>query len=53
MEEGHVDWAEMQRSRIEQMGMKNYLLRLKVWQAKGINRPKSEVGKRELLTSVF
>ncbi len=25
MEEGHVDWAEVQRSQIEQMGMENYL----------------------------
>jgi bacterioferritin len=25
MEEGHVDWAEMQRSQIEQMGLENYL----------------------------
>ena len=25
MEEGHVDWAEMQRAQIEQMGMENYL----------------------------
>jgi len=25
MEEGHVDWAEMQRSQIEQMGLQNYL----------------------------
>jgi len=25
MEEGHVDWAEMQRTQIEQMGMENYL----------------------------
>ena len=25
MEEGHVDWAEMQRDQIEQMGMENYL----------------------------
>jgi len=25
MEEGHVDWAEIQRSQIEQMGMENYL----------------------------
>ena len=25
MEEGHVDWAEVQRSQIEQMGLKNYL----------------------------
>ena len=26
MEEGHVDWAEIQRSQIEQMGMENYLV---------------------------
>lgn len=25
MEENHVDWAEMQRSQIEQMGLDNYL----------------------------
>lgn len=25
MEEGHIDWAEVQRSQIEQMGLKNYL----------------------------
>ena len=25
MEEGHVDWAEMQRDQIAQMGMENYL----------------------------
>ncbi|MEK9136105.1 MAG: bacterioferritin [Bacteroidota bacterium] len=25
MEEGHVDWAEMQRTQIEQMGLQNYL----------------------------
>ncbi|MEX2116572.1 MAG: bacterioferritin [Bacteroidota bacterium] len=25
MEEGHVDWAEVQRSQIEQMGLANYL----------------------------
>jgi bacterioferritin len=25
MEEGHVDWAEIQRTQIEQMGMENYL----------------------------
>ena len=25
MEEGHVDWAEMQRDQIEQMGLQNYL----------------------------
>jgi len=25
MEEGHVDWAEMQREQIEQMGLQNYL----------------------------
>lgn len=25
MEEGHADWAEMQRSQIEQMGLENYL----------------------------
>lgn len=27
MEEGHVDWAEVQRDQIEQMGMENYLSR--------------------------
>ena len=26
MEEGHVDWAEMQRTQIDQMGMENYLV---------------------------
>jgi bacterioferritin len=25
MEEGHVDWAEVQRTQIEQMGLENYL----------------------------
>ena len=25
MEEGHVDWAETQRSQVEQMGIQNYL----------------------------
>ena len=25
MEEGHVDWAEIQRGQIEQMGIENYL----------------------------
>jgi len=25
MEEGHVDWAEVQRGQIEQMGLENYL----------------------------
>jgi bacterioferritin len=25
MEEGHADWAEMQRAQIEQMGLQNYL----------------------------
>jgi len=25
MEEGHVDWAEIQRAQIEQMGIENYL----------------------------
>lgn len=25
MEEGHVDWAEVQRDQIEQMGLENYL----------------------------
>ena len=25
MEEGHVDWAEMQQTQIEQMGIENYL----------------------------
>lgn len=25
MEEGHMDWAEVQRSQIEQMGLENYL----------------------------
>ena len=27
MEEGHVDWAEKQRTQIEQMGLENYLAR--------------------------
>ena len=26
MEEDHVDWAEIQRTQVEQMGMENYLL---------------------------
>lgn len=26
MEEGHVDWAEIQRAQINQMGMQNYLV---------------------------
>src|ERR1035437_3793778 len=26
MEEGHVDWAEMQRAQIDQMGSENYLI---------------------------
>jgi bacterioferritin len=26
MEEGHVDWGEMQRSQVEQMGIENYLV---------------------------
>jgi len=26
MEEGHVDWAEIQRAQIKQMGMENYLI---------------------------
>jgi bacterioferritin len=26
MEEGHVDWAEVQRAQIEQMGLENYLV---------------------------
>jgi bacterioferritin len=26
MEEGHVDWAEIQRAQIEQMGMENFLV---------------------------
>ena len=26
MEEGHVDWAEIQRSQIEHMGLENYLV---------------------------
>jgi bacterioferritin (cytochrome b1) len=26
MEEGHVDWAEIQRSQIEQMGLENFLV---------------------------
>jgi bacterioferritin len=25
MEEGHIDWAEVQRTQIEQMGLQNYL----------------------------
>jgi bacterioferritin len=25
MEEGHIDWGEMQRAQIEQMGLENYL----------------------------
>ena len=25
LEEGHIDWAEVQRSQIEQMGLENYL----------------------------
>jgi bacterioferritin len=25
MEEGHIDWAEVQRSQIEQLGLENYL----------------------------
>jgi bacterioferritin (cytochrome b1) len=25
MEEGHADWAEMQRTQIEQMGLQHYL----------------------------
>ena len=25
-EEGHVDWAEIQRAQIEQMGLENYLV---------------------------
>jgi bacterioferritin len=25
MEEGHVDWGEVQRAQIEQMGLENYL----------------------------
>jgi len=25
MEEGHVDWAEQQRTQIKQMGLQNYL----------------------------
>jgi bacterioferritin len=25
MEEGHLDWAEVQRSQIEQMGLENFL----------------------------
>jgi bacterioferritin (cytochrome b1) len=25
MEEGHVDWAEIQQAQIEQMGLENYL----------------------------
>ena len=28
MEEGHVDWAEIQRAQIEQMGIENYLASL-------------------------
>ena len=26
MEEGHVDWAEIQKAQIEQMGLENYLV---------------------------
>jgi len=26
MEEGHVDWAEIQRIQIDQMGLENYLV---------------------------
>ena len=26
MEEGHVDWNEIQRSQIDQMGIENYLV---------------------------
>jgi len=26
MEEGHVDWAEMQQIQIKQMGLENYLV---------------------------
>jgi bacterioferritin (cytochrome b1) len=26
MEEGHVDWAEIQKAQIEQMGIENYLV---------------------------
>jgi bacterioferritin (cytochrome b1) len=26
MEEGHVDWAEIQRAQIDQMGIENYLV---------------------------
>lgn len=26
MEEGHVDWAEIQRAQVEQMGLENYLV---------------------------
>jgi bacterioferritin (cytochrome b1) len=26
MEEGHVDWAEIQRAQIDQMGLENYLV---------------------------
>ena len=26
MEEGHVDWADIQHSQIEQMGVENYLV---------------------------
>jgi bacterioferritin (cytochrome b1) len=26
MEEGHVDWAEIQRAQIEQIGIENYLV---------------------------
>ena len=25
MEEGHIDWAEIQRAQIEQIGLENYL----------------------------
>jgi bacterioferritin (cytochrome b1) len=26
MEEGHVDWAEIQQTQIQQMGLENYLV---------------------------
>jgi bacterioferritin (cytochrome b1) len=26
MEEGHVDWADIQRAQIEQMGIEDYLV---------------------------
>jgi bacterioferritin (cytochrome b1) len=26
MEEGHVDWADIQRAQIKQMGLENYLV---------------------------